>query len=185
MNEIWSQSAWVQIPAVLCTCYETKGNFLNFLLSLSFPIYKLGTIIALIWDPDMSDYVRWTGDIVPRSLRGEKKNLTMKEGVRWTRFSHWLGHPEDELIINLDSSSDLVSLTTPLQPVELWLVGMGGRPYGKCTSVFSKHYETLGIPLTKSGIVKREGWPSPSSATRHWVALCLKDSAAPVIKELD
>lgn len=55
-----------------------------------------------------------------------------------------MGLPEDESIINLDSASDSrLLLTLHLQPMDLWLVGVGGKLHGKSTRVFSKHSETL------------------------------------------
>lgn len=128
-----------------------QEQFPECLLSLGFPIYKLGPMTVLIWDSDMSDYASWTWTwycCSKESIEKKKKNspqysFTIKEGVRWTRFSHWLGASWKWISYTLGFSFWFNVLKTPPEPIKLWLLGREGKLCEKSTSVLSNHYETM------------------------------------------
>ena len=87
------------------------------------------------------------------SIEKKKKNspqysFTIKEGVRWTRFSHWLRHPENELVINLDSSSDSMFSQLPQSQssCDCW-EGKAGcvKNLQVCSQITMRHWGTSSV----------------------------------------
>lgn len=98
-------------------------------------------------------FVNWCH---PEESIGEKTHNKGKSQVDKSQSSD--GQHEDELVINLDSSSPHNSPSIADDP---WLVGVWGRLYGKPLSVFSKHYDTEAQTVLVSHeprVVKRNEW---------------------------
>lgn len=78
-----------------------------------------------------------------RKKKSPQYSFTIKEGVRWTRFSHWLGASWKWISYTLGFSFWFNVLKTPPEPIKLWLLGREGKLCEKSTSVLSNHYETM------------------------------------------